>query len=472
MKTIPYSRDAFDLLHEGSIALAEVECNGMGIDTVQLDRAIDETNQKLSQITKELQQEEVYARWKKKYGEDTNLNSPKQLADLLFNVMKIKPPKFTENSKNTDDKRAATDEDTLETINHPFTNKYLKFRKLNKANNTYLKGIKREVVDGRIHCFFNLGNVKTYRSSASDINTTNIPIRDPEIGPLIRQCFIPTKGRHLVEVDFGGAEVITGVAYHQDPVMIRYLTETDSKGKLINDMHRDSAMELFKLPIEEVSKPIRQIAKNRFVFREFYGGFYVQCANDVWKDIEDVRTVSGMLVRNHLYSEGINEVGELDPKMKPKPGSFEKLCQAAEQNLWSRFSTYAQWRRDVYEQYRRDGWMRSLTGFVYQGYMRRNEIWSYAIQGSSFHCLLWCLIKLVRSYLKKYRMKSIIINEVHDSMLAEVVPSELPQFVEICRYVMVDLLSKQCPWLVLPMKIEVDVAPVDSPWSAKESYKG
>lgn len=464
---------------QGSIALAEVECNGMPIDVPQLDKIIQVTEKRLITYAEDLKKEEVYIAWKNKYHDSLNLNSPIQLADVLFNVLGHLPAKFTVKSKDSENRKASTDEDALKSIHDPFVSKYLQFRKLGKASGTYLKAIRREVIDGRLHCFFNLGSgenseaggAKTYRSSASSINMQNIPVRDSEIGPLIRQCFIPSKGNQLCEVDFSGAEVLTGVAYHQDPTMIRYLTEMDSAGKLKNDMHRDSAMELFKLPIEEITKPIRQIAKNRFVFREFYGGFYIQCANDVWRDIQFVNIKSGIPLREHLANEGITILGNLDPKERPLSNSFEKLCQDAEVHLWDRFSTYAQWRRDEYEQYCHTGWMQSLTGFIYQGYMKRNEVYSYKIQGSSFHCLLWSLIKIVSKFLKKYRMKTKIINEVHDSILADVVPSELKNYIEICQRVMTRLLSEQYPWLVLPMQVEFDVAPIDRPWSEKKSYK-
>src|ERR1700734_743177 len=214
MTVIPYSEDALRLLTEGSIALAEVECNGMGIDEQALNQAITRTERRIFRYTEEIKQQEVYKQWSRKYGDRLNLNSPIKLSDILFNVMGYVPPKKMR--AGTDDEKAATDEEALEEIDDPFVENYLRIRKLKKANNQYLHGIRRELVNGRIHCFFNLNTATSYRSSPNSINTQNLPIRNTEIMELIRGCFIPSKGNQTVEIDFSGAEVVVGTCVTGD----------------------------------------------------------------------------------------------------------------------------------------------------------------------------------------------------------------------------------------------------------------
>ncbi|NIS13857.1 MAG: hypothetical protein GWN12_18860, partial [Thermoplasmata archaeon] len=88
---------------------------------------------------------------------------------------------------------------------------------------------------------------RTFRSSSDSFNFQNIPIRDLELARLIRQAIIARSGHRLVEIDYSGVEVHVAACYHQDPTMLEYL---EDKSK---DLHRDMAMEIFKLPLEELT---------------------------------------------------------------------------------------------------------------------------------------------------------------------------------------------------------------------------
>src|SRR5690606_6500640 len=124
---------------------------------------------------------------------------------------------------------------------HPFVKTYLEIKKLTKAVSTNFRGILREVVDGKVHCFFNLHLVQTYRSSSDSFNYQNIPVREEEIAKLIRRSFVARPGRQIIEIDIKGAEVITAACYHKDPTMLAYIKDPSK------DMHRDMAMELYLL---------------------------------------------------------------------------------------------------------------------------------------------------------------------------------------------------------------------------------
>lgn len=455
--------EAYSLLHEGSIALAEVESNGMRVDVGYIDRMMKKTRKRIDRIVnEELEPSEVVKLWRKTYGRATTLGSDTQLAHVLFDLMQFPVP------RQTDSGRSSTDEEALEAIDHPFIPPFLKFKKLSKASNTFLKSIRREVTDGFIHCFFNLHKVLTYRSSSEAFNFQNLPVRDQEIADLIRQCFIPRDGRQIAEIDYSGAEVRVGACYHKDPVMIEYILDPTK------DMHRDLAMECYLLAREEITKPIRHCGKNMFVFPQFYGDWYKDCAPALWAAMRKVPliTTSGELVWKHLASRGITDLGPCDFNQRPIRGTFEDHIRKVEENFWGkRFAVYAQWKKSWFSDYQETGAFQTLTGFVCQGLMKKNKVINYPVQGSAFHLLLWSLIRLVRKELPKHNMKTLIVGQIHDSMVADVVPEERDDFIALCDKVMTKSITRYAPWLVVPMEVEAEVSPVGASWAAKKPYK-
>lgn len=469
MQNYPVTSEAFDLMHRGAVALAQVESNGMRVDMDYIDRQLRECSARVAAMEEELlHPTDVWKVWRRKYGDRANLESDDQLVDVLFNEMGFKSIKETAGG------RAGADKEALLAVDHPFCRDFLKTKQLKKAINTNLRGIKREAVQNGlwwfVHVFFNLHTTDTYRSSSDNFNFQNLPIRDPELGKLIRTAFLPRPGRHIVEIDFSGAEVRVAACYHKDPAMISYIMDETK------DMHRDSARELFLIPgvdPNDVPKAFRQVAKGAFVFAEFYGDWYISVARNLWKSVNDpsLKFPDGRTLKDHMASMGIRELGRLDSRERPERGTFEHVVKEAERALWeTRFPVYNQWRKDWYAAYQKQGWFETLTGFVCSGHMTRNQAINYPVQGSSFHCLLWSLIKLVLEELQRRNMKSIIVGQIHDSIVADVLPEELHEFLRICRKVMVKLLARHYPWLIVPMAVEVDVAPVDRPWSEKAEW--
>lgn len=465
MTPIPYKDSAYQLLHGGALALAELECNGMAVDEEYVGNAIKRVAKKVTRMQAELETTDEAKVWKETFKGDTNFGSNDQLATVLFEKLGFTCTKTTAGGK------FATDEDELELIDSQFVRDYLEVKKIIKGG-TVLEGIQRETVNGRVHGFFNLHIARTFRSSMNDPNLQNVPIRDPYIGPLVRQAFVASPGRQLVEVDFKGAEVCVGACYHKDANMIAYILD---KSK---DMHRDAAMELFKLPLTEFldggksyGKEIRHRAKNMWVFPQFYGSWSFQCAPNLWKDTGTLKLRDGTLLIDHLRKNGIKELGSLDYKEKPKKGTFVHHATEMEKVLWgTRFKTYAQWKREFYAEYQQRTWFETFTGFICQGYMDRKQVANYPIQGSSFHCLLWCLIQIVKKELRKREMNTFLVSQVHDSMLADVVPEELDEYLGICHRVITKLLRQWAPWLAVPIDVEYEVSPVGGSWAEKKGY--
>jgi len=455
---IPYKRSAYKLLHDGAIALAEIEGNGIKIDTVYLKKTIRKTEKRIQRLQTELEKGKVARTWKKVFGNKTNFNSNDQLGKILFEHMEIPCPERTKTGK------YRTNEKTLMTVDHPFVEKYLQIKKLQKALTTYLRGIQKEVVDGFLHPFFNLHITRTYRSSSDSPNFQNIPVRDKELGNLIRKAFIAREGHQLVEIDYSGIEVAIAAAYHKDPRMIDYI------GNPKLDLHRDMAIECYKLKSGQVTKDIRFYGKNCFVFPQFYGSMYTDCARALWGAIDTAKlcTKDEMPLKRHLQSQGIRELGDCNPQESPHKGSFEYHIQQVEKAFWGkRFKVYAQWKKKWYQKYVSRGWMLTKTGFICQGFMKRNEVINYPVQGSAFHCLLWSLTRLVRE-LKKHKMKTLIVGQIHDSILADVPAKELDDFLMLANTVMTTQLTNEWKWINVPLEVEAEVCPIGGSWSEKE----
>jgi DNA polymerase I-like protein with 3'-5' exonuclease and polymerase domains len=468
MEVAPYTREAHDLFLQGSLALARIEAAGMAVDTAYIVEAKAKIKNRITELETELANNEVTKTWQKFYKHRANTQSPDQLAHVLYDLMGFTPVGVTASGH-----RGKVDEDSLVTIDHPFIRAYLEVKKLKKAAGTNIRALEREVVDGKVHCFFNLNNVISFRSSSDKFNFQNIPKHDIQIANLIRRAFVARKGRQIVEVDFKGAEVCVGACYHKDPSMIRYILDPDS------DMHRDAARQLFfmpeaKFPSDKYPKIVRQLGKGFFVFAEFYGDWYKSCANSLWREmlVQKPTLKDGTLLMDHLRSNGIRERGVLDPDADPVPGTFEAHVQGVERWLWQdRFPGYAQWKRDNYAAYHKQGWFLSHTGFVYTGYMRRNEVNNYGTQGSAFHCLLWGLVRLVMHLMPKYGMRSTAVGQIHDSIVFDVVPEELDDLLALCRKVYTKLLLREHPWIIVPITIDADVCPVGGSWVDKQTYK-
>ncbi len=457
----PITDKAYNLFHQGCIALSQVEANGIRIDVDYLNRAIENTTAKLDSLSDKMKKDEIFKIWKKQYGSRTNMGSRQQLGKILFDVMDYDCPSFTKTE------RYQVNEIVLASLKIPFTNQLLKIEKLKHARNTYLRGILKHTVDGYLHPFFSLNLVKSMRGSSSDPNFQNIPIRDPKISKLVRRAFISRDNYQIVEADYSGVEICAATCYHHDPRMISYIK---NKKK---DLHRDMAMQIYKLKKEQINKEIRYCGKNMFIFPQFYGDWYLSCAQHLWKAISQLhlRTTEGIGLKKHLKRKGINKLGRCNPKLPALSGTFEKHLQEVEDDFWNRrFQVYGQWKKDWWEEFNRKGYFDTLTGFRIEGFLNRKEVINYPVQGSAFHWLLWSLIR-IQKLLNKYKMKSLIVGQIHDSIVADVYKKERRDYLEICKQVMTIDIRKHWKWICVPLSIEAEVAPVGGSWYEKKEVK-
>ena len=462
---------AYRLLHEGQLALAEVEHQGVCVDKAYLDATLESTGRRIAELEAEMRREPEYRAWHRRYGEKTNPASPAQLAAVVFRDLGYESVKDTKSGD-----REAGDEAAYKHVDLPIVKKYFEAQKLRKGRGTYLKGIERELVrhaDGtwRVHPDYHLNTVATFRSSCSNPAWQTNPVRNPFVAEVVRRCYTARPGFQLVEIDLGQIEVRVPCFYHSDPVLVNYVSDEST------DMHRDTAMELFLLTEKQAKhKPIRQAAKNQFVFPTFYGSYWAQCAPALWESAAHA-TVPGskhpdgreMTVREHLATKGITELGDCEGGADPDAGTFAALVKAVEDSFWGeRFKVYAQWKRDWHEAYLRDGGFVMLTGFAVNTLLDRKQVCNYPIQGVAFHICLWAMTRLVE-FLRRYRFRSRVIGEIHDCINIDCHPAERDDVIGECVDLMTKAVRKEWPWINVPLTAEPECCPVGGSWFDKMS---
>lgn len=483
----PTTKDAYDLFHRGTLVLSKMEARGFCIDTEYLDRTISEVTDLIERREAKLLDSKVFKKWKKRFGEKTNLDSDRQLSTVLFEEMGLKPLQFTEKTKELDENKRvpSTDESHLMKFaaEVPFLKRYFGTKKLKKARNTYLVGIRRETVNGRLHTSYNLaggitdeykGGAASYRSSSQMPNLHNVPIRNKWMKDTLRPAFVaPDDNYHFAEIDFSGNEIKASACYNHDPNLIRYIKDKTT------DMHRDTAQEMFFLDREfllenkEWSKAtVRDWCKNRFVFPQFYGSVWFQCAPAIWEAVEAGVKLpnSDVTVKEHLRKHGIRRLGDCDQDSKPARGTFAHHVQEVERAFWEkRFPVYTKWKKKFYATYRENGYFDLLTGFRCSGYYRRNQVINFPVQGVAFHWLLWCLIEIEKEFTRR-RLRSQLIGQIHDSIQLYVHRKEVQTVLSVCKEIMTVRLSKAFDWIIVPMETEADLSPRGGSWHEKQEY--
>lgn len=228
-----------------SEVLARMEQKGVALDVPYLESLSKEVEKDLRRLEKEIYKET---------GCSFNLNSPKQLGEVLFEKMQLHKVAGVRVKKRTTG--FATDNDTLEAYRGvPVVEKVMEYRQLAKLQNTYLQVLPKLVdpSDGRVHTSFNQAVTATGRLSSSDPNLQNIPVRT-EIGRKIRQAFIAPRGHVLISADYSQIELRILAHFAEDEAML----EAFRKGV---DVHAQTASRIFKVPLEKVDRRLRDRAK-------------------------------------------------------------------------------------------------------------------------------------------------------------------------------------------------------------------
>ncbi len=221
--------------------LSEMQWNGMYANKQELDKFGDTLKQQL-----EVKTNIIY----EMAGGEFNINSTKQLGEVLFEKKKLPVIKKTKSGY-------STDVDVLEKLRKedPIIEELLEYRQLMKLNSTYVEGLKPYInpKTQRIHSFFHQTITATGRISSTEPNLQNIPTRF-ELGKQVRKIFEPEPGKVYIDADYSQIELRILAHISQDKHMIQAFKNDE-------DIHKQAASKVFKTPIDEVTKEQRSSAK-------------------------------------------------------------------------------------------------------------------------------------------------------------------------------------------------------------------
>ena len=221
--------------------LANMQWNGMYADEEELDKFGNQLKEQLEIKTKMIYE---------MAGEEFNINSTKQLGEILFEKMKLPVVKKTKSGY-------STDVDVLEKLKSedPIISEILDYRQLMKLNSTYVEGLKPYInpKTKRIHSFFHQTITATGRISSTEPNLQNIPTRF-ELGKQVRKIFKPEPGKVYIDADYSQIELRVLAHMSEDTHMVQAFKDGE-------DIHKQAASKVFKTPMEEVTKEQRSNAK-------------------------------------------------------------------------------------------------------------------------------------------------------------------------------------------------------------------
>ena len=321
-------------------------------------------------------------------GVKFNLASPKQLGEVLFDLLKL-----DEKAKKTKTGQYATGEDVLLKLAHksPVVADILTFRELTKLRSTYVDALPLMInaKTGRVHTSFAQAVAVTGRLSSNNPNLQNIPIRTDR-GKEIRKAFVPRDENHvLVSADYSQIELRIVAAISGDENMCEAF-------RLGKDIHTATAAKVFNIPEEEVTKEMRYKAKS-----VNFGIIYGQSAFGLADNLGISRSEAKEIIDNYK-KEFIGITKFMD----------DTINFAREHGYVQTLMGRKRWLRDI-----------NSSNFTVRGFAERNAINS-PIQGTAADMIKMAMIK-IHDALKKENLKSKMILQVHDELVFDVPKNEV-----------------------------------------------
>jgi len=307
-----------------------------------------------------------------------------------------------------------------------------------------------------------IANEICVHNSCDTPNLQNQPIRNPLVAERVRTCFVPRDDHVILEIDYGALEFRGGACFWRDKAMVAYASDPSL------DIHRDMAAECYML--DEVPKTARFYAKNQFVFPTLYGSFYKNTSKNLWNaiDMGELVTADGKPMKEHLADKGIKKLGRCDYDERAKKGTFEYHVMKVEEQFCDRFHQWNERKEVWWKRYLKTGQFRLMTGFVCSGVFTKNNLYNTPIQGPAFHLLLWSLIQTVK-WIKRSKMRSRVVGQIHDSLILDVHKDELQDVLEKVKQIMTVDVRNHWDWVITPLEIEAEMA--ETNWYEKQEIE-
>ena len=377
--------------------LASMQYEGIYIDKQELLDFGKELQEKIDILTQEIYE---------LTGEEFNINSTKQLGEILFEKLKLTAKKKTKTGY-------STDVDVLEKIKyeHPVIEKILEYRQLQKLNSTYVEGLIPYIDEtGRIHSKFHQTVTTTGRISSTDPNLQNIPTR-MELGRKLRKVFKPEQGYIFVDADYSQIELRVLAHISEDKNMIEAFCNNE-------DIHAQAASKVFNIPLEEVTKEERTKAK----------------------------------AVNFGIVYGISEFG-----LGEQLGVSRKKAKEYIEQYLDKYSGIKEFMTNIVEETKEKGYVETLyhrrryvPELKSNNYMVRQfggrVAMNTPIQGTAADIMKIAMIN-VYNKLKENNLKSKLIVQVHDEILVETLENEKEQVKQIVKEEMENVIKLKVPLL-------------------------
>ncbi len=341
-------------------------------------------------------------------GETFNINSPKQLATILFDKLKLPPVKKTKTGFSTDETVL------LELSQYDIANEILKYRELQKLKTTYVDSIKRfiEAEGERIHTIFNQAITTTGRLSSSDPNLQNIPIRT-EYGKKLRKAFVADNGNIFVSADYSQIDLRSLAHISKDKNLIKAFNSGQ-------DIHTATAMKVFNIPNKEAVTKQQRVAAKSINFGIVYG----------------------------ISPFGLAK--QLDIPVKQAKEYID--------SYFSKYTGIKNWSNRIIEETKQKGYVKTITGrvrYIPEINSSNKQIVSFGermalntpVQGTSADIIKIAMINVSKK-LKEMNLKAKILLQVHDDLLLEVPKEEKNIVINMLKYEMEHAVKLDVPLLV------------------------
>lgn len=357
--------------------LADMELTGVCIDTEALRQASEEFTTQLIATEKEIHE---------LAGMEFNVNSPKQVGEVLFERLKLLP-----NAKKTKTGAYSTNEEILQRIRtkHPIVEKILEYRGKQKLISTYLEALPKLINSrtGHIHTSFNQTITATGRLSSSSPNLQNIPVRTAD-GKEIRKAFVPEPGQQFFSADYSQIELRIMAHLSGDEGLIEDF-------RLGHDIHAATAAKIFHKTIDEVSREERSRAKTAN-----FGIIYGITAFGLTERLGISRTEAKQLIDNYF-------------KTYPRVYAYmqESIARARENGYTETILGRRCYLRDI-----------NSANATVRGFAERNAI-NAPIQGSAADIIKVAMVRIHQRF-REEGIRSKMILQVHDELNFSVLPEE------------------------------------------------
>jgi DNA polymerase-1 len=392
-----YQDIEFPLTH----VLALMEREGIGVDQPYLEKLSKEFDEKIAALQEEINREA---------GFPLNVNSPKQLAELLFDKLSL--PVIHKTAKGG----RSTDEDCLSVLaqQHPLPAKILEFREAFKLKSTYIDGLLSRIdpETGRIHTHFDQAGAETGRLSSSNPNLQNIPIRT-EAGQKIRRAFIAAKNWRLVCADYSQIELRVLAHVSKDLSLKQSFAENE-------DIHAQTAAAIFHLPLEKVDAEMRRRAK-----AVNFGIVYGQTAFGLAQELQIPQAEASSIIKRYFERyHGVSRWIE------------QNLAEAKKEKKTRTFLGRVRYLPEL-----------DAKNAVLRQYAERAAR-NTPVQGAASDIIKIAMIQIARNLSAKNEFQAKMLLQIHDELVFEVPDQEVEPFSRWVKKKMENAVSLDVPLVV------------------------